>query len=97
VHNLSIVDELVTTILINKEKLIVWKTGEFDTSMLSNRYYYFELKEDKIEIQNIEEINDTCYDVNTMSDDEIEYYHNTTASKINDLIKAVKQLDEKIK
>ncbi len=57
----------------------------------------FELIEDEIDIQSIEELNDTCYDAITMSDEDIEYYHNFTAKKLNEIIRAVKQIDKKIK
>lgn len=57
----------------------------------------FELIEDEIDIDNIEELNDTCYDVNTMSDEEIETYHNKTRTTMNEILQAVKQIDKRVK
>lgn len=56
VHDLSVLDEVVTTILYTNKKLN-WETGTFDTSYLSNNYCYFELIEEQqdIDIQAIEE------------------------------------------
>ena len=52
VHDLSVLDKLVTTIHINSDRGLVWKTGEFDTSFLLNDYYYFKITD--IDIQSIE-------------------------------------------
>ena len=55
-HDLSVLDKVVTTILYSNEKLN-WETGTFDTSYLSNNYCYFELIEDNtIDIDSIEEL-----------------------------------------
>ena len=59
--------------------------------------YTFELIEDEIDIDRIEELNDTCYDVNIMSDDDLESYHNKTRTTINEILQAVKQIDKKVK
>lgn len=59
--------------------------------------YTFELIEDEIDIDSIEELNDTCYDVNIMSDDDLESYHNKTRTTINEILQAVKQIDKKVK
>ena len=52
---------------------------------------------DEIDIDSIEELNDTCYDINTMSDDELEFYHNKTRTTINEILQAVKQIDKRVK
>lgn len=57
----------------------------------------FELIEDEIDIDSIEELNNTCYDVNTMSDDDLEFYHNKTRTTINEIVQAVKQIDKRVK
>ena len=59
--------------------------------------YTFELIEDEIDIYSIEELNDTCYDVNIMSDNDLESYHNKTRTTINEILQAVKQIDKKVK
>ena len=59
--------------------------------------YTFELIEDEINIDSIEELNDTCYDVNIMSDDDLEFYHNETRTTINKILQAVKQIDKRVK
>ena len=50
-----------------------------------------------IDIQSIEELNDTNFDCEHMAEDEVDYYHNNTRTKMNEIIRAVKQLDKKIK
>lgn len=50
-----------------------------------------------INIDSIEELNDTCYDVNIMSDDDLEFYHNKTRTTINEILQAVKQIDKRVK
>lgn len=57
----------------------------------------FKLIEDEIDIDSIEELNDTCYDVNIMSDDDLEFYHNKTRTTINEILQAVKQIDKRVK
>lgn len=57
----------------------------------------FELIEDEIDIDSIEELNDTCYDVNIMSDDDLEFYHNKTRKTMNEILQAVKQIDKRVK
>lgn len=57
----------------------------------------FELIEDEINIDSIEELNDICYDVNIMSDDDLEFYHNKTRTTINEILQAVKQIDKRVK
>ena len=75
-----------------------WETGEFDTSYLSNNYCYFELIEDNnIDIDSIEELNDTGYDEENMTSEEKEYYHNITREQQNTILRALKQLNKEIK
>lgn len=57
----------------------------------------FELIENEIDIDSIEELNDTCYDVNIMSDDDLELYHNKTRATMNEILQAVKQIDKRVK
>lgn len=57
----------------------------------------FELIEDEIDIDNIEELNDTCYDEENMISEEKEYYHNLTREQQNTILRAVKQLDKRVK
>lgn len=42
-----------------------------------------------------EELKDSCYDEENMRNEEKEYYNNLTRTKINELIKAIKQIDKK--
>lgn len=76
VHDLSVLDRLVTTIYVNLNRGLVWKTGEFDTSFLLNDYYYFKIAD--IDIQSIEELDisrgQQCYEL---------------AIKINEIIRVV--------
>lgn len=57
----------------------------------------FELIADEIDIQEIEELNDTNFDFATITDKEINYYHNLTRTKLNEVIRAIKQIDKKLK
>lgn len=53
--------------------------------------------ETDINIDSIKELNDTCYDVNTMSDDDLGFYHNKTRTTINEILQAVKQINKEVK
>jgi hypothetical protein len=58
--------------------------------------FYGDYLNDEVEIledntEEIEELNDTCYDRN-MTGEEREYYHNITREKINELVKAVNEI-----
>lgn len=55
------------------------------------------LIEDKVDIDNIEELNDTCYDEENITSEEKEYYHNLTREQQNTILRAVKQLDKRVK
>jgi len=68
---------------------------EYVSNEADNLNEIVEIIEDQIDIQNIEEIGNTTFDLDNMEDDEIEKYHNFTRTKINELIRAVKQLDNK--
>ena len=57
----------------------------------------FELIEDEIDIDSIEKLDDTCYIMYGMQDEEIENYHNKTRTTINEILQAVKQIDKKVK
>jgi len=75
--------------MVNRDKSLIWNSGEFDTSMLSNEYYYFELIEDNtIDIQSIEEFSSEY----TMNSVEFQLQ-----DKINELVRGLKQLDKQIK
>lgn len=87
---MSVLDRVVTTILYSNAKLN-WETGTFDTSCLCNNYYYFELIEDEVDIDNIEELENEI-----MQDDWI-YYVPMFFNKTNELVQAVKQLNKEIK
>ena len=89
VHDLSVLDRLVTTISVNSDRGLAWKTGEFDTSFLLNDYYYFKITD--IDIQEIEEI------PNEVMRDGWRYYVPIFFNKINELVRAIKQLDRQIK
>ena len=88
VHDLSVLDRLVTTISVNSDRGLTWKTGEFDTSFLLNDYYYFKITD--IDIQKIEEI------PNEVMRDDWRYYVPLFFNKINELVRAIKQLDRQI-
>ena len=89
VHDLSVTDRLVTTIMINRDKGIIWQAGEFYTSMLANEYYYFKPINDDIDIDSIEELKK----VTTQSETYESVYENR--EKINELVRAVKKLNNK--
>lgn len=80
---------MVTTIIYTNEKLN-WETGTFDTSYLSNNYCYFELIEEDIDIQAIEEANEDLRFPDWSTDAKF------LRRKINEIIQAVKQLDRNI-
>lgn len=75
--------EYITTITY-EEFGLKWKTGEFDTSILCSNSASFELIEDEINIQEIEELK-----IGTITTED--------KLKINEIIKVLKQLDKKIK
>ena len=81
VHDLSVLDRLVTTISVNSDRGLAWKTGEFDTSFLLNDYYYFRVKEQ--DIDKIEEI------PNEVMRDDWRYYVPVFFNKINEIIRVV--------
>lgn len=87
VHDLSVLDKLVTTISVNSDRGLAWKTGEFDTSFLLNDYYYFKITD--IDIQEIEEI------PNEVMRDDWRYYVPVFFNKINEIIRVVnKKIEE---
>ena len=55
------------------------------------------IEDETIDIDNIEELNDTCYDEENMISEEKEYYHNLTREQQNTILRAVKQLDKRVK
>ena len=57
----------------------------------------FELIEDEIDIDSIEELDDTCYILYGMPDEELEAYHSETRTTINEILQAVKQIDKRVK
>ena len=59
--------------------------------------YTFELIEDEIDIDSIEKLDDTCYIMYGMQDEEIENYHNKTRTTMNEILQAVKQIDKRVK
>lgn len=52
---------------------------------------------EEINIDSIEELNDSCYDTEIMTNEEKGYYHNLTREQLNKLLKAVKQINNKLK
>ena len=68
-----------------------------DYSYFAEKDNDFELIGDEIDINSIEELDDACYDVNIMSDDDLEFYHNKTRTTINEILQAVKQIDKRVK
>ena len=83
---MSVLDRVVTTILYSNAKLN-WETGTFDTICLCNNYYYFELIEDEIDIDNIEELKSVTNNI---------YGNICMMFKINELVQAVKQINKKV-
>lgn len=53
--------------------------------------------EDEIDIDSIEKLDDTCYIMYGMQDEEIETYHNKTRTTMNEILQAVKQIDKRVK
>ena len=84
VHNLCVMDTVVCTILYTNGKLN-WETGTFDTSFLIDNNTYFKIKSEEINIQDIEKIT-----ICTAEEENL-------AQKINELVQAVKYLDNKLK
>lgn len=62
-----------------------------DYSYFAEKDNDFELIEDEIDIDSIEELNDTCYITYGMSE------HNKTRTTINEILQAVKQIDKRVK
>jgi len=93
VHDLTVLDRLVTYIQYKNKKLN-WDEGTFDTSYLLNPNCYFRVieEQEKINIQNIRELV-LQEDFNLYDYRDIEI----NRMKINTLIKAIKQLDNKLK
>lgn len=72
-------------------KKLNWETEKFDTSYLCSNAYGFKLIENEIDIQAIEELK--------ILDQDVEFFSPIIVDnriKINELIKAIKQLDNKI-
>lgn len=82
VHSLKVLDNTIAVIEY-KNKRLEWGTGEFDTSYLFDKDYYFRILEDNTE--DIEEIDLTkkqnIWDKLSMCED-----------KINELVKAVNKI-----
>jgi len=89
VHDLSVLDRVVTVIQVNERKGLEWKNGEFDTSMLLNDYYYFKPIEEpeEIDIQAIEDLGVIDYKGIPIK---------SLSLKINELVQAIKQIDNKL-
>lgn len=87
--------------IVKDRKLLEYEdTGIYNSKLESLQITYgvFELIEDEtIDIDNIEELNDTCYDEENMTSEEKEYYHNLTREQQNTILRAVKQLNKEIK
>lgn len=93
----DILGYLLCTISFENEKLN-WKNGEFDATFLVNNIYDFEIIEEQIEEQeeiNIQDIEEIKW---RASDEEYLPFGVSLANdKINQLIKAIKQLDKQVK
>ena len=90
VHNLEITDNVLTTIKYVNRRLC-WEEGTFNTGMLCDGNYYFRLieEEPEINIQAIEEIPRlTGFDTR----ETVRNHFN----KINELVRAIRQLDNQI-
>lgn len=62
--------------------------------------YNFEIlseEDEEIDIEAIEELNDTNYDVKNMTDEEFDEYHKITRTRLNEIIRVVKQLNKQMK
>lgn len=90
-------NKIIEVIEYKKGRLNWGKGGNFNTEYLCNNRVSFELIEDEIDIEKIEELNDTNYDAKILTEKEKEYYHNITRTRLNEVIKAVKELDKKMK
>lgn len=55
-----------------------------------------DIEKNTIDIDKLEEINDTNFDSLNMTEQEIDFYHNFTRTKINELVQAIKQLNKRI-
>lgn len=92
VHDLSVLDRVVTVIQVNERKGLEWKNGEFDTSMLLNDYYYFKPIEEpeEIDIQAIEELREDRY-FPQWKDEAV-----CQRERLNLILKAVKQIERQL-
>lgn len=89
VHSLKVLDNTIAVIEY-KNKRLEWGTGEFDTSYLFDKDYYFRILEDNTE--EIEELDEEWTYIEgqvekTWSKSELEL-----VNKINELVKAVNKL-----
>lgn len=93
VHDLSVLDKWITNIEY-KNRRLNWEEETFDTSYLLNPNCYFRVIEEQedIDIQSIEEIKDIFIE-NSSCGEDVKYL----ARKYNEILKAVKQLEKKIK
>ena len=94
VHSLKVLDNTIAVIEY-KNKRLEWGTGEFDTSYLFDKDYYFRILEDNTEeIEEIQEISDEYF--NMLSDEAkvkwLKSYIKEDRNKINELVKVVKEI-----
>lgn len=84
----------------NGNNLVFMDSDENYMSTISDIYFIneeFEVIEDEIDIDSIEKLDDTCYIMYGMQDEEIENYHNKTRTTINEILQALKQIDKRVK
>ncbi len=93
-----------------KEKELKWEPGVFTTKFLTDGYTQFEIIEDTIDIQKIEEVEEVVV-ISTGGFENIEQFVNKTngimvnnfykvnevINNQNELIRAIKQLDKKLR
>lgn len=97
--NKYVYEEISDGYILNKIDSITGEKYEPGYSLftdMANRFSIVEPIVPEIDIQAIEELNDTNYMVNDMTEGEINYFHDLTRSTLNKVIKAIKQLDRKL-
>ena len=90
VHSLKVLDNTIAVIEY-KNKRLEWGTGEFDTSYLFDKDYYFRILEDNTE--EIEEIGEYS-DLICMTENEKVLFNmiKVTTHKVDELVKAINKL-----
>ena len=82
--------------IMGKKEFEVLLSNISDVSFSRMKFEILSEEDEEIDIDSIEELNDTNYDFINMTATDLNYYHKLTRTRLNELIKAVKQLNKKL-